>query len=148
MKTVLLLPVLICCLCDLYAQNQPLEAIIRHLEQKEVQAILERDTITLQKIWDKDYVVNNPDNVIVSAGKTTLDRPVLKRARTVFTRDIERITIRQNVAFAMGSETIIPAGDQPQSGQRVKRRYTNIWEKQADGWKLVARHANVICQPN
>ena len=130
------------------AQNQQIEADIRNLEQKEVQAILQRDTVTLQKIWDKDYVVNNPDNTIVLAGKTTVDRPVLRRQRTVFTREIERITIRENVVFSMGSETVMPAGDKPRSGQLIKRRYTNIWEKQADGWRLVARHANVICQQN
>jgi ketosteroid isomerase-like protein len=34
---------------------------------------------------------------------------------------------------------------QARSGQTVKRRYTNIWMKQSAGWKLVARHANVVC---
>lgn len=34
---------------------------------------------------------------------------------------------------------------QARSGQTVKRRYTNIWMKQSAGWKLVARHASVVC---
>lgn len=83
--------------------------------------------------------------MIYFAGKTTLDRPVLKRNRTTFTRDIEHISIKGNFAFFMGSETVIPAGDHPQTGQVVKRRFTNIWEKQEDGWRLVGRHANIIC---
>jgi ketosteroid isomerase-like protein len=32
--------------------------------------------------------------------------------------------------------------------QTVKRRYTNIWMKKDGNWKLVARHANVICAQN
>ena len=111
-----------------------------------MQAILNKDTVTLSKLWDKNYIVNSPDNVIVFAGKTAVDRPVLKRPKTTFTREVEQITIRENFAFSMGNETVVPAENQPQSGQIVKRRYTNIWQKQADGWKLVARHANVICQ--
>ena len=132
----------------LYAQNQDIDAEIRKLEQIEVQAVLQKDTVTLLKIWDKDYIVNAPSNMISYAGKSTVDRPVLKMARTNFTREVEKIAIRGNFAISMGSETVVPAGDQPNAGQTVKRRYTNIWEKQHDGWKLVARHANVICQQN
>lgn len=130
----------------LFAQSQETE--IRNLEQMEVQAILNKDSAALLKLWDKDYTVNSPDNVIYFAGKTTLDRPVLKRSRTTFTRDIEHITFKENFAFSMGSETVVPAGDSPQTGQVVKRRFTNIWEKQEGGWKLVGRHANVICTQN
>lgn len=129
-----------------YVYAQTPEETIKSLEQMEVQAILNKDSVTLLKLWDKDYIVNSPDNVIYFAGKTTLDRPVLKRSRTSFTREIEHITIKGNFAFSMGSETVIPSGDVPQSGQVVKRRFTNIWEKQEAGWKLVGRHANIICR--
>ncbi len=129
-----------------YAQDT--EAEIRVLEQTEVQAILKKDSATLLKLWDKNYTVNSPDNVVVIPGKSTLDRPVLKRARTSFTRDIEHIIIKGSFAISMGSETVVPLDDQSTPGQVVKRRFTNIWEKQAEGWKLVARHANVICKPN
>ncbi|MEO6723319.1 MAG: nuclear transport factor 2 family protein [Ferruginibacter sp.] len=132
-------------LIGLSAQSQDVESEIRNLEQREVQAILTKDSVALLKLWDKNYTVNSPDNVIVFAGKTTLDRPVLKRARTAFTREIELVTIKGNFAFSMGSETVIPVDDKQQPGQVVKRRFTNIWEKQADGWKLVGRHANIIC---
>jgi Domain of unknown function (DUF4440) len=133
------------CTCLVYAQNAGIEATIRNLEQTEVQAILNKDSVTLLKLWDKNYIVNSPDNTIYASGKTTLDRPVLKRSRTTFTREIEQITIRDHIVICMGSETVVPQGDSPQAGQIVKRRYTNIWEKQGDEWKLIARHANIIC---
>jgi ketosteroid isomerase-like protein len=130
--------------CLLSAQDKTIEAEIRNLEQQEVQAVLKKDTVMLLKLWDKDYVVNAPDNMINFAGKTTLDRPVLKRPRVSFTRDVEHVIIRGDVVFAMGSETVVP-GDQAQAQKPVKRRYTNIWIKKDGVWKLMARHANIIC---
>ena len=134
------------CVCHLYAQDQNTETEIRRLEQVEVKAVLEKDTATLAQLWDQGFVVNSPANMIVLPGKTTVDRPVMTMGRTSFTREIEQIIIRGNTVFSMGSETVVPAGDQPGAGQTVKRRYTNIWMKQEGVWKLVARHANVICQ--
>lgn len=131
--------------CYTFAQNQETEEELKKLEQMEVKAVLEKDTITLKKLWDKEYVVNNPDNKVVLAIPNSVFRPVLNKPRTSFTRDVEHITIRGNIAFSMGSETIIPGGDLPKFGQTVVRRYTNIWMKVEGSWKLVARHANEIC---
>lgn len=132
----------------LNAQNQNTEAEIRGLEQIEVKAVLEKDTVTLLKLWDKDYVVNAPSNRVVFSGKTAVDRPVMNMSRSSFTREVEQVIIRGDVVFSMGGETVVQTGDQPHSGQPVKRRYTNIWMKKDGNWKLVARHANVICQQN
>jgi ketosteroid isomerase-like protein len=132
----------------IYAQNQNTEAEIRSLEQMEVKAVLEKDTVTLLKLWDKDYVVNAPSNKVVFSGKSAVDRPVMTMSRSAFTREVEQIIIHGDVVFSMGGETVVPAANQPQSGQTIKRRYTNIWMKKEGKWKLVARHANVICQQN
>ncbi len=133
------------CACHLVAQDQSIESEIKRLEQMEVQAVLKKDTVTLLKLWDKDYVVNAPDNKINFAGKTTLDRPVLQRSRTSFTRDVEQVIVRGNIVFSMGSETVVPTEDKTNTQNTVKRRYTNIWMKKDGSWRLVARHANVIC---
>ena len=130
------------------AQNQNIEEEIRKLEQMEVHAILSKDTVALKKLWDREYVVNNPNNQIVLAKANPVDRPVLNMPRTSFTRNVEHITVRGDIVFSMGSEIVVPAGDDPKSGQPVKRRYTNIWMKVNGDWRLVARHANVICQGN
>jgi Domain of unknown function (DUF4440) len=145
MKSFILMPVLFFLVLSTYAQNGEIEKTIRALEQVEVKAILDKDSATLLKLWDANYTVNSPDNAIYVAGKTTLDRPVLKRARTSFTREVELVTIKGDFVFTMGSETVVPAGGQPATGSIVKRRFTNIWEKQQGQWKLVGRHANVVC---
>jgi ketosteroid isomerase-like protein len=141
MKTLIsLLALAFCAECS-FAQSQNTETVIRTLEQAEVKAVLAKDSVTLLKLWDKDYVVNSPDNVVVFPGKTTLDRPVLKRARVSFTREVEQVIIKGDVAFAMGNETVVTAS------QTLKRRYTNIWMQKAGSWQLVARHASIICPP-
>lgn len=145
MKHLLLTLLCLTAVLHLFAQGKEIESEIRKLEQMEVDAVLKKDTVTLLKLWDKDYTVNAPDNKINFAGVTTLDRPVLKRARTSFTREVEHIIIRGNTVITMGSETVVPAENQPHSQQPVKRRYTNTWMKQNGSWKLIARHANVIC---
>jgi ketosteroid isomerase-like protein len=95
-------------------------------------------------LWDSAYVVNNPDNVVVEAKPDPTDRPVMQKARVTMTRP-EEITFRGDFAFSMSSEPMVPGEGQPRAGQTVNRRYTNIWMKQSDRWKLVARHAIVVC---
>ena len=146
-KLIITLPFVFCS-CFLYAQNKDIEQEIRKLEQAEVQAVVAKDTVTLKKLWDKNYIVNNPDNKIILANANPLDRPVLKAQKISFTREVEYIAIRGDVALSMGNETVLPGGDVPAAGQTVKRRYTNIWMKVEGEWKLIARHANVICPKN
>jgi len=123
---------------------QDVETEIRRLEQLEVEAVLAKDVATLETLWDPQFVVHNPEHQIVRATANPADRPVMQAARTAFTRDVEHVTIRPDVVISMGSETVVPAGDLPQSGETVRRRYTNIWMKVGDSWKLIARHANVV----
>jgi ketosteroid isomerase-like protein len=130
----------------LFAQNLTTETEIKNLEQNEVQAVLNKDTIELKKLWDKDYVVNNPENKIVLAKLNSVDRPVLQKQRTSFTREVEKIIINGDVAISMGRETVVVMDDNTKTEQTVERRYTNIWMKKDGSWKLIARHANKICQ--
>ena len=137
---------LLCSSGLVYAQEKNIDSEIRALEQTEVKAILEKDSAMLLKLWDKDFVVNNPENLVVFPGKTTLDRPVLRNARFAFTREVEQVVVKGEVVFSMGNETVIPLSDNNVTGNTIKRRYTNIWMKDNGTWRLVARHANVICQ--
>jgi hypothetical protein len=119
----------------LFAQHKNIEAEIRSLEQTLVQAII-----------NKDYIVNNPDNKIVLTQDNVMERPAMQKSKAVFTWNVEQILINDNVVISMGSETVVPAGDDPKAGQTIRRRYTNIWIKKDGAWKVIARHANVICQ--
>lgn len=127
------------------AQNAQVENIIRELEQKEHKAMLARDVSSLQKYWASDFIVNTPANRITLSSQELFD---LVKAGVFnyssFTRDIEQVFIKGDVAVTMGSEAVVPVGDTPKAGQTIKRRYTNIWMKQNGTWRLTARHANEI----
>jgi ketosteroid isomerase-like protein len=40
----------------------------------------------------------------------------------------------------MGSDTVKNSASEP----TLRRRFTNIWRKEGDRWRLYVRHANVI----
>ncbi len=65
-----------------------------------------------------------------------------------FERQIEFIRTEADFTIIMGLETLRPNRDAPSAGllagQEVKRRFTNLWRKEAGAWRLFARHANVI----
>ncbi|MEO5740495.1 MAG: nuclear transport factor 2 family protein [Vicinamibacterales bacterium] len=104
------------------------ETEIKRLEQMEVKAFLERDIPTLSKLWDAKYVVNNPDNKIV-AGVSPEQRPGLQKPRNSFTREVEHLTVRENLVISMGGETIVPGDGEPLAGKTVHRRYTHVWQR-------------------
>ncbi|NWG27528.1 MAG: nuclear transport factor 2 family protein [Ignavibacteriaceae bacterium] len=117
---------------------------IKQLEDAEVNAILESDTVALKRMWAEDVHVNNPSNTVVNMNQ------VFERIRTTFikysfySREQEYYSVYDNVVVVMGNETVIPSGDNPDRGKTLKRRYTSVYRKFKDGWKLIARHANII----
>jgi uncharacterized protein (TIGR02246 family) len=126
-----------------YAQTTA-EIEIRNLEDAQRQAFLKKDTATLFKLFSPDFVVNAPTNKI-----TTLQElmQLMRQGAVdmeVFERITERVTFNNNIAIAMGNETLHPTGQMPNAGRTVKRRYTNIWMKTDGGWQLVARQSSII----
>lgn len=126
-----------------YAQTVA-EIEIRELEDAQRQAFLKKDTTTLFKLFSPNFVVNAPTNKI-----TTLQElmQLMRQGAVdmeVFERITEKVTFNKNIAIAMGNETLHPTGKMPNAGKTVKRRYTNIWMKNEEGWQLVARQSTII----
>lgn len=124
------------------------EKIIRSLEDVVIKGILNNDTATLKTVWAPDFMVNTPRNSIASDRATVFQ---IQKAGLIdyslFERTIEEIHFRENVVITMGQETFISRTDIPgaKAGQRVKRRFTNIWMKVDGRWQQIARHASNIC---
>jgi ketosteroid isomerase-like protein len=120
------------------------EAEIRNVESLQTQAILKNDTTALYKLWSPDIVVNNPYNNVV-----TLDqiKKIFRSGKVGNTSSldvsIEKITFAQDVAIVMGKETLTPQGSADYSGKTIIRRFTNIWMKEGEEWKLTARQATL-----
>ena len=51
-----------------------------------------------------------------------------------------KIFFQETMVVTMGNEDV-----KETNGSMVKRRYTNVWQKQGNDWKLSFRHANLVC---
>jgi ketosteroid isomerase-like protein len=137
----------ICCFCmalSTDAQTPGTEKVIRELEKKQCAAIVQHDTAALFNIWADDFTVNSPTNDVVKleAAKEAIRKGLIDYS--LFDSNLEEIQIFDDVVVTMGNGTIKPMRNAPMAGQTVNRRYTQIWVKRNDEWKLVARHANII----
>ncbi len=128
-----------------YAQNEKIEKEIRELEEKAAQAILKKDSATLRKIWARNFMVNSPRNNVLIGGQVEMVMAGII-SYSSYIHDMEKILITGDMVISMGSETVVPVMGNPNGGKTIKRRYTNIYQKENEKWILIARHANEICQ--
>ena len=118
---------------------------IRTLENEEAEAFMKQDTSSLfNKYWSASMVVNTPDSRIVTAGLSKTQLLKDKPDYSFFKRTIEKITFNQNIAISMGQEIIKPKGNNENAGKTVTTRFTNVWMKEKDNWKIVARQERVV----
>ena len=124
---------------------RPEDEIVRALDNDERLAALKRNVPALERLWSDQFTVNAPNNKVVIGKRAVLDEFVASGVIhfTTFDRRVEFIRVDGDYAFVMGAETVQPAAG-PSAGQIVRRRFTNIWRKEAGQWRLFARHANVI----
>ncbi len=123
-------------------QKEAIEKEIRRLELAHADAVLRGDLAAMDKIWTTDFKVNNPFNEVDRADRIRTGAVTYSS----FIREPESIQIYQNTVIVMGRETVVPKGSSPDAGKTINRRYTNIWMQRKGHWRLVARHASVICQ--
>jgi hypothetical protein len=146
MKTVWLslLIVLNSILVTTFAFGQPNdEQEIRRLEKYWTELLDKEDTTSLLKIWSKNYVVNNPNGEIVTPEKIF----ALMKSGHKFPkveRIIEKITFNQNIAIVMGKELQQPANMTANQEEWIPRRFTNVWIRSENGWKLTARQSSEV----
>ena len=123
-------------------QDAAIEQEIRKLELAHADAILRGDLVALDKLWTEDFIVNNPFNEIDKADRIRTGAVTYSS----FVRVPELVVIHGNTVIVMGREIVVPKGNFPDAGKTINRRYTNIWMNREGKWRLVARHASVICQ--
>ena len=123
-------------------QKAAIEQEIRKLDLAHADAVLRGDLAALDKLWTEDFRVNNPFNEIDKADRIRTGAVTYSS----FVRVPESVLIHGDTVIVMVGETVVPKGNSPDAGKTIKRRYTNIWMKRKGQWRLVARHASVICQ--
>ena len=123
-------------------QRAAIEQEIRRLDVAHADAILRGDLAALDKLWTKDFKVNNPFNEIDQADRIRTGAVTYAS----FNRVPEAVLIHGDTVIVMGREEVVPKGNSPEAGKTINRRYTNIWMMRSGKWRLIARHASVICQ--
>ena len=126
------------------------EQALRALDDHERIAALNRDVGALQALWSEHFTVNAPNNQVVVGRQRNLDTFV--RSGIIdfssFERVVEFARVEGDFGVVMGLETVVPRADAPSAGlvagQVIRRRFTNIWKREGDTWRLHWRHANVI----
>ena len=122
-------------------QKVAIEKEIRRLDLAHADAVLRGDLAAMDKIWTTDFKVNNPFNTVDKADRIRTGAVTYSS----FERVPESIQIYKNTVIVMGHETVVPKGTSPDAGKIINRRYTNIYMKREGKWRLVARHASVVC---
>lgn len=119
---------------------------VRELEQMETAAFLANDFVTLNKIWHPRFTVNTPINRILKTAdiQGAMQAGLIKYA--LLERHIEEILVHAHVVITLGFEVTLPIENAPMAGQKVIRRFTNIWVEENSGWRMFSRHASNIDQ--
>src|SRR5262245_56069488 len=132
-------------------QNRPEdEERVRALDDQERMAALKRDIPALERLWSEQFAVNAPNNQVVVGRRAVLETFVGAGVINFshFERTIEFIRADGPYVTIMGVETVTPVSDAPAAGlvagHTITRRFTNIWKKEGETWRLFVRHANVI----
>ena len=119
------------------------EIKIKQLEKHWTELLNQGDTTSLLKIWSENYVVNNPNGKIV----TPKEIVALMKSGHKFPlveRIIEKITFNQDIVIVMGKELQQPKNMTTNHDDWIPRRFTNVWIKTDEEWKLAARQSTQI----
>jgi hypothetical protein len=117
---------------------------IRQMEKAETIAFQNADFASLNEIWHPDFTVNSPLDRLLKPSdiQGAMNAGMIKYSS--LERNIEEITVHNQVAISMGNEVTFPIENAPDAGTKVVRRFTNIWIKEGAAWKMFARHASNI----
>ena len=113
---------------------------IAALEHAANDAFVARDLARLDQVFSDDLVVNSPINVVNDKRKILelLGRGVIGHVSST----IEHELIRRDgdLVVVMGADAVRNADAEPM----LRRRFTNVWRREGDRWRLYVRHANVV----
>jgi hypothetical protein len=124
--------------------SSSVESDIRRLEALEITSVQRGDTLALHQLWHPDFVVNNPYNQIVTRPQILAFMRQGQLDYSTVERVVERVTLVDNLAIAMGHEIVTPQRATQFAGKVETRQYTDIWLRTKAGWRLTARQASLV----
>lgn len=121
-------------------QNADWQSEIVAVEEAANTAFLSRDVAQLDELFSDELLVNSPINIVNNKPKLLdlLVRGVIGHVSSSFKHELVRRD--GDLVIVMGSDMVKNTPGEP----TLRRRFTNIWRKEGDRWRLYIRHANVI----
>jgi len=124
------------------------EDTLRQLDQDGARAVLVGDGAALDSLYAPDHLLHFAPGKIVRTRDQVLDDIRAHGAiYSSFSRTTEHVSLHGHIGVTIGSEIAIPQRNHPahhNAGEAVHRRYTHIWQKDGDRWRLLVRHVNVV----
>ncbi|HEY1290024.1 MAG TPA: nuclear transport factor 2 family protein [Burkholderiales bacterium] len=118
------------------------QAEIVAIEERTNAAFVNRDLEQLEHLFSDELVVNSPINLVND--KKKLLELLGSGAIGHVSSTIRHELIRRDgdLVVVMGSDAVQDSPSEPV----LQRRFTNIWRREGDRWRLYIRHANVIAK--
>lgn len=119
------------------------DAQIRALDETQAKAWVARDQAALERLWSPEFVIHAPSNQILTREETFKEMMTPRLEMVSLERTVERVTQFGDIAISMGVDRYVPKNG-PEAGQVHIQPYTNVWRREGDTWRKIARHANVL----
>ena len=121
------------------------EVEVRELDQIQAKAWLDRDKAALQRYWSPEFVLQAPSNQILTREGVfrEMQTPRLAGGLASMERTVERVTKFGDIVISMGVDHYVPK-NRPNAGLVREQRYTNVWRRDGNSWRMIARHAHAL----
>lgn len=111
----------------------PIEIEIMDLESRECIAVKKRDTITLVRLWARDFTQDKKQNELVNNKHGLPNYLSLKRMIETF------YAIDNNTVFTSGYESFQEIKNDWKLEPLAKRKYSHTWTRKNGLWKLTTK---------
>jgi ketosteroid isomerase-like protein len=109
-------------------------------EEENRAAFLAADVAVLDRLWTDDFLVNSPLNLVNDKPRTLALLQAGRIRHTSMAFEVDRMSRYGDVVVVMGHDEVTDAP----VNFTTRRRFTNLWRRDRDGWRCFARHANVV----
>ena len=119
-------------------QRSGVEQVIRQLDNERIQAQIHADAIALDRIYAADFIGVGPSGRVRTKPEVISDFTSGDLKFQSITTDEVQVRVYENTAVETGLSTMIGQD----KGKVVPRdtRFTRVWVKQQESWRLVANH--------
>lgn len=105
-------------------------------------AMMAHDAAGVRSVWAEDFVVNSPNNEILSREQVIALMAQDFLDYRDFQKHITFVGEKPEVTVVMGFDTMVPLKG-PSAGKQVRRPFTDVWARRGAGWQLIARQATI-----